>query len=307
MTVPNMPAEPHVVVEGLVKIFTAGGRDVVALAGLDLEVARGEVVAIVGASGSGKSTLVDILAGLQEPTAGSVRVAGVEVARLDASGRARYRRNTVGFVWQQTSRNLLPYLSARVNVEVPLALSGLGRRDRRTRAMELLDAVGLADRATHLPQGLSGGEQQRIAIATALANGPELLLADEPTGELDTTTASAVLDTLRATSRAQGTTVLIVTHDLLVSESVERTVAIRDGRTASEVLRRRAAGSTDLVEQEYAVVDRTGRVQLPSEYRTELGIGGRVRMDLNPDHIGVFPDATDPPDASTRRDRGDDG
>lgn len=299
------PRTPHVSVHGLVKIFTVAEREVVALSGLDLEVDQGEVVAIVGASGSGKSTLVDTLAGLQEPTAGSVRVGGVDLARMDSSQRARYRRDTVGFVWQQTGRNLLPYLDAQANIAMPLSLAGTSRRARRARADELLDLVGLADRARHRPAEMSGGEQQRVAIAVALAAGPELVLADEPTGELDTHTAGEVLGTLRNVSQSQRATVLIVTHDPLVSDSVERTVAIRDGRTSSEVLRRRAVdalGKEQLVEEEYAMVDRTGRVQLPGDYREQLRISNRVRMTLNPDHIGVFPQPaadTTPADAAT--------
>ncbi len=284
----------HVAAHGLVKIYSVGGQDIVALAGLDLDVQRGEVVALVGASGSGKSTLVNVLAGLEEPTAGRVRVGGHDLATMGSTERTHYRRDVVGFVWQQTGRNLLPYLDARANVEVPLALAGRGRRERRRRSAELLEIVGLADRATHRPSQLSGGEQQRVAIAVALASAPELLLADEPTGELDTETAHAVLDTLRQASHAEGSTVLIVTHDPLVSGSVERTVAIRDGRTATEVRRRRTigvGGLEEVVAEEFAVVDRTGRVQLPGEYLEELDIRDRVRLGLAHDHISVWPDA----------------
>lgn len=283
---------PHVDVHGLVKIFSVGGREVVALAGLDLQVDRGEVVAIVGASGSGKSTLVDTLAGLQEPTAGTVTVGGTDLARMTGAQRARYRREGVGFVWQQTSRNLLPYLDAAANVMVPLSLRGVSRRLARERAHDLLELVGVRHRARHRPAEMSGGEQQRVAIATALATAPDLLLADEPTGELDSRTAEEVLATLRNAAVAEGATVLIVTHDPMVDQAVERTIAIRDGRTSSEVLRTRrmdASGREELIEQEYAVVDRTGRVQLPAEYRDELDINDRVRLTLTADHIGVFP------------------
>ena len=281
----------HVQVRGLVKIFTTGTTEVVALGGLDLDVDRGEVIAIVGPSGSGKSTLVDVLSGLRRPTAGSVRVGGTELSRLDDAALVRYRRETVGFVWQQTSRNLLDYLDAVSNVELPMAMAGIDRRHRRDRAMALLASVGMAERATARPGVLSGGEQQRVAIAVALAAGPQLLLADEPTGELDTVTASEVLETLRRASAEQGTTVLIVTHDPLVSGSVERTVAIRDGHTATEVVRRRSGGDGALAgAQEYAVVDANGRLQLPEEYRTRLGIGRRVRVELHDDHVRVLPD-----------------
>src|ERR671915_1584093 len=154
------------------------------------------MIAIVGASGSGKSTLLNILAGLDIPSAGRAVVAGYDLTGIGRRQRTRYRRRVVGFVWQQTARNLLPYLSAAENVELPMILDG--RRGRRQRALELLDLVGLADRARHRPERLSGGEQQRVAIAVALANAPQVLLADEPTGELDTTTAAEVFTVLRA-------------------------------------------------------------------------------------------------------------
>ncbi len=279
--------------DGLVKIYKVADLEVVALQGLDLLVEPGELVAIVGASGSGKSTLLNILGGLDVPSAGRAAVAGHDLLAMGARERDRYRRQVVGFVWQQTARNLLPYLTAGENVELPMILDGWPRRHRRGRARELLDVVGLADRAGHRPAQLSGGEQQRVAIAVALANDPPMLLADEPTGELDTATAAAIFGALRAVNEQAGVTVVVVTHDPQVSEQVGRTVTIRDGRTSSETLRRLeggAAGERQLVAEEFAVLDRAGRLQLPREYVEALELERRVRLTLDPDHIKVWPD-----------------
>ncbi|TWF99984.1 ABC transporter ATP-binding protein [Kitasatospora viridis] len=293
-----------VVCENLVRIFRTGpagrpgGVEVQALQGLDLVVAEGELLAVVGSSGSGKSTLLSILAGLDRPSAGTARVAGTDLAALGRRARTEYRRRTVGVVRQQTGRNLLPYLTARENVQLPLGYAGLARAKRPPRAAELLDLLGIGRLAHRRPAELSGGEQQRVAIAVALANEPRLLLADEPTGELDTATAAEIFAALREANRELGVTVLVVTHDALVSEQVRRTVRIRDGRTSTEVLRRRAdegerAGSHGLVGQEYAVLDRVGRLQLPREFTERLALRDRVRLLLEADHIGVWPDQTE--------------
>jgi putative ABC transport system ATP-binding protein len=277
--------------DNLVKIFKVADLEVVALQGLDLLVNAGEMIAIVGASGSGKSTLINILGGLEVPSAGRAVVAGYELSQIGRRDRTRYRRRVVGFVWQQTARNLLPYLSAVENVELPMILDG--RRDRRARATELLRLVGLTDRIDHRPERLSGGEQQRVAIAVALANTPEVVLADEPTGELDTATAGEVFGLMRAINHDLGLTIVVVTHDPLVSEQVSRTVAMRDGRTSTETLRRRAtteAGDHHVISEEYAVLDRVGRLQLPRGHVEALGLQHRVRLALEEDHIGVWPD-----------------
>src|SRR5499425_1770963 len=226
----------------LVRIFAADGIEVQALQGLDLLVEDGELTAVVGASGSGKSTLMNILAGLDAPTAGRARVAGFDLAAMTSRDRLGYRRSTVGFIWQQTSRNLLPYLTALQNVIMPMRFAGLRHRRRARRASELLDVLGLAHCAGRTPAQMSGGEQQRTAIATALANEPRVLLADEPTGELDSATARDVFAALQTANRELGATVLVVTHDPAVSAQVRRTVAIRDGRTSSETLRHGAGG-----------------------------------------------------------------
>jgi len=289
-----------VVCDRVVRIYAGDGIEVQALQGLDLLVAEGELTAIVGASGSGKSTLMNILAGLDRPTAGTVRVAGRDLGALTGRERLAYRRSVVGFIWQQTSRNLLPYLTARQNVLLPMQLAGMGRRDRARRAAELLDALAVSDCAERIPEQMSGGEQQRTAIATALANQPRLLLADEPTGELDTASAHEVFAALHTANAELGATVLVVTHDPAVSAQVRRTIAIRDGRTSSETLRRAAAGAPDHaapVAVEYAVLDRAGRVQLPSEMTGRLGMRDRVRLHEQPDHIQVWPDRPSPPPA----------
>ncbi len=282
-----------VVCDQVVRIYTGEGIEVQALQGLDLLIGAGELIAMVGASGSGKSTLMNILAGLDTPTAGRVRVAGQDLGALSAKERLIYRRQRVGFVWQQTSRNLLPYLTAKQNVTTPLRFSGWRRRLREERAMELLDILGIAHCANRVPSRMSGGEQQRTAIATALANEPQLLLADEPTGELDSSTAQDVFAALQTANTELGATVLVVTHDPAVSHQVQRTVAIRDGRTSSETLRHDTAdelGNTVRQAVAYAVLDRAGRVQLPREMTERHQMRDRVRLRSLDDHIGVWPD-----------------
>ncbi len=280
--------------DNLVKIYKVADLEVVALQGLDLLVDPGEMIAIVGASGSGKSTLLSILGGLDTPSAGRATVAGHDLTSMGRRERTEYRRRVIGFVWQQTARNLLPYLSAAENVELPMILDGRAARSRRSRAHELLGLVGLEGRADHRPDRLSGGEQQRVAVAVALANEPEVLLADEPTGELDTDTSGEIFDLMRHVNREVGTTVVIVTHDPLVSEQVQRTVAIRDGRTSTETLRRSSLsdeGDHEVIAEEFAVLDRAGRLQLPRAHVEALELERRVRLRLEPDHIGVWPDA----------------
>ncbi|MEV6974011.1 ABC transporter ATP-binding protein [Kitasatospora sp. NPDC093806] len=293
--------QPMVACESLVRIYRTGptargGVEVQALQGLDLTVREGELLALVGASGSGKSTLLGILAGLDTPSAGSVRVAGTDLGALKRRERTAYRRRTVGVIQQQTARNLLPYLTARENVQLPMGYAGVPRRRRAARALELLDLMGIAAAADRTPAALSGGEQQRVAIAVALANRPRLLLADEPTGELDTATSEEVFGALRIANSELGTTVLIVTHDALVADQVRRTVRIRDGRTSTEVLRDPATARADgtPAAEEFTVLDRVGRLQLPREFTESLGLAHRVRLVLEHDHITVWPDRDRP-------------
>jgi ABC-type lipoprotein export system ATPase subunit len=285
--------DAHIVCDNLVRIYSSEGVEVVALQGLDLLVDRGELIAIIGPSGSGKSTLLNILSGLDTPTAGLVRVGGQDLLAMGARDRLRYRRKVVGFVWQQTARNLLPYLTAAENVALPMSLAGARRRQRADRAGELLDLLGVAGCRGRRPAEMSGGEQQRVAIAVAVANAPEVLMADEPTGELDTATADEVFAALRTVNTTLGITMVVVTHDPSVTGQVQRTVAIRDGRTSSEVLHRTERdehGRESVVAEEYAVLDRVGRLQLPQDFLGALEIERRVRLALEPDHIGVWPD-----------------
>ena len=287
-----------IICDRLVRIYVApGGIEVQALQGLDLLVAQGELTALVGASGSGKSTLMNILAGLDVPTAGSVRVAGDDLAAMTSRQRLVYRRQVVGFIWQQTARNLLPYLTSRQNVELPMRLAGRGASQRRARAAELLELLGVGHCLDSKPEQMSGGEQQRAAIAVALANEPKVLLADEPTGELDSATAADVFGALQTANSELGVTVLIVTHDPAVSSVVRRVVAIRDGRTSTEIHRRATtddAGEVAHHAVEYAVLDRSGRLQLPLDMTEPLGMRDLVRLEAEPDHIGVWPDDRGP-------------
>ncbi|MGA4985211.1 ABC transporter ATP-binding protein [Streptomyces cellulosae] len=300
----DRPAYGHdalITCDRLVRVFTADGVEVQALQGLDLLVREGELMALVGASGSGKSTLMNILAGLDTPTAGAARVAGRDLLTMSARDRLAYRREVVGFVWQQTSRNLLPYLTSAQNVALPMQLSGRpggrfrsARRARAERALELLEMLEVADCRDRRPHEMSGGQQQRVAIAVALAGDPSVLLADEPTGELDSHTGEQIFAAFRTANERLGTTVVIVTHDQAVANEVSRTVAIRDGRTSTEVLRRsevdEATGHEKVVAREYAMLDRAGRLQLPAEYTSALGMRDRVALELEPDHIAVRPD-----------------
>ncbi|MGW0394669.1 ABC transporter ATP-binding protein [Streptomyces sp. NPDC003042] len=294
-----------IVCDRLVRIFSTDGVEVQALQGLELTVTQGDLVALVGASGSGKSTLLNILAGLDVPTAGKASVDGYDLLEMSARDRLRYRREAVGFVWQQTARNLLPFLTAAQNIALPMQLKGGGRGDaaRQTaRVGQLLEALEIGDLGGRRPVELSGGQQQRVAIAVAMANDPAVLLADEPTGELDSETGAAVFEAFRTVNRELGATVVVVTHDPMVAGEVRRTVAIRDGRTSSEVLRRTVTdehGAESVSEREYVMLDRTGRVQLPQKFLEALGMEHRVAVDLAADRIEVRRDDADDPDPDT--------
>ena len=275
---------PYVLCSGLFKIYKAADLEVVALRGLELSVNHGEIIAIVGASGSGKSTLLNILAGYDTPSAGIVRVGKYDLLQMTNAEVVEYRRSEVGFIWQEASRNLFPYLTARENVELPMVLTGVSPAQRRERSEELLGLVGLSHRMGHRPGELSGGEQQRVAIAVALANRPPLLLADEPTGELDDETGAEVLALLNNLCTELGATIIIVTHDPAISSSVGRAVAIKDGKTSTETVRevtfqRRIGGPAGETE-EFLLVDSSGSVQIPREVLDQLAIGRRVRLGV---------------------------
>ncbi|HEU0291493.1 MAG TPA: ABC transporter ATP-binding protein [Anaerolineales bacterium] len=281
--------EPLIVCENLVKIYrliNANGAsvEVQALQGLDLTVQPGEMVGVVGASGSGKSTLLNVLGGLDRPTGGRALIGNQDLGRLSERALDAYRSRQVGFVWQQATRNLIPYLTAMENVELPLTISGKVGKSTRERALELLELVNLLERKAHRLEELSGGEQQRVAIAIALANRPKLLLADEPTGELDTATAQTIYNLLRDLNKQLQLTMVIVSHDPGIARHVDRVVAVRDGKLASETVRvQKSDGGEHHVE--LGVLDAAGRLQIPREYLEEFNIKRRVLIETTAEGI----------------------
>ncbi len=284
-----MESKSFVLCDNLVKIYQIAEQKVVALQGLNLEIARGEMMALIGPSGAGKSTLLNVIGGLDTPSAGGIWSAGWDLLRLREQERVKYKRQVVGFVWQQPARNLLNYLSARENVELPMQLNGVNATARRKRALELLDVVRLADRADSRPELLSGGEQQRVAVAVALANNPPLLLGDELTGQVDSDSALNVCDALRAIKQAYGTTVIIVTHDPFVASRMDRVVTIRDGHTSTEICRHRDEKDGRVHEEQWVILDQVGRLQLPRAYVNTLEMRERVKVHLEPNHISIWP------------------
>lgn len=281
-------AEAMIQADGLVKIYKSKLTEVLALQGLDLTVETGELTAIIGNSGSGKSTFLNMIGGLDRPSAGALSVAGSNLFTMTEKQLVRYKRDTVGFVWQNNGRNLLPYLTAVQNVMLPMRLSG--RRRKRARALELLEMVGMSHRKNSRLTMLSGGEQQRIAIAIALANSPKLLLADEPTGSVDMATADYIFDVFTELNK-NGQTILIVTHDVALSKKVRRVVAIRDGKISSERVLKEAYADRlkeaavnwreEETQDEYAILDRAGRVQIPRELLNSLKLdGNKVKIEM---------------------------
>ncbi len=276
--------------DNLVKIYKVADIEVVALQGLDLHVEPGELMAIIGNSGSGKSTLLNMLGGLDRPSAGNLLVDGKNLLKFSEKDLVKYKRESVGFVWQNNARNLIPYLTALENVELPILLKG---RRKRQRALELLEAVGLSHRVKNRLSQLSGGEQQRVAIAIALANHPKILLADEPTGSVDSKMANQIMDLFRDLNRRMGLTIVIVTHDPMLARKVDRVVAIRDGKTSSEILRRKSyAEQLDELEselgedesdthEEYAVLDKVGRLQIPSNFLEDIGAADSNKLKVS--------------------------
>lgn len=291
-------AEPIILCENLVKIYKIQDVEVLALQGLELTVQEGELMGIVGASGSGKSTLMNVLGGLVRPSAGKALVDGHDLLKLSDAHINKYRREKVGFVWQQGARNLIPYLDTLENIEMPMVLAGIHGRHTRAKAEKLLEMVQLGHRRHHKLGQLSGGEQQRVAIAVALANNPKILLADEPTGELDSATALTIYEAFQTLNRELGLTILIVSHDTTIARHVQRVMQIRDGKAASETVRRKRPPASDNPEtavaaeehfEELVVLDSVGRLQLPRAYREALNLHGRARMELLDDHLIIRP------------------
>lgn len=287
--------------ENLIKIYKSLDSEVVALQGLDLTVNKGELMAIIGNSGSGKSTLLNMIGGLDRATAGKLYVDGKDLFLLNEKEMIDYKKNTVGFVWQNNARNLIPYLTVSENIQLVLNIGK--QKDIKNRTNELIELVGLSHRKNNCLSELSGGEQQRTAIAIALANNPSILLADEPTGSVDTKTASQILDVFRKLNHELKLTIVIVTHDRAIASKVDRVAAIRDGRLSSEFIRKKSYAeelkelksgiiSEDSSEQvEYAVIDKFGRVQIPNEYLDELNIKGnsKVKVEILNNKIIVLP------------------
>lgn len=292
--------------ENLVKIYKTSEIEVLALQGLDLIVEEKELMAIIGNSGSGKSTLLNMIGGLDRPSAGKLMVDGKDLFKFNEKQMIEYKRKTVGFVWQNNARNLIPYLTAKQNIDV--VMEGNIKSEKKFSSLELLDMVGLSHRKNSKLGQLSGGEQQRVAIAIALCNNPKILLADEPTGAVDTKTTDIILDLFRELNRSLGVTVIIVTHDIQLSKKVDRVVAIRDGRTSSELIRKRSyamelgllqkglidsEASTDREEthEELAVIDKVGRVQIPMEFLEKIGLKGKnkIKIEMEGNKIILLP------------------
>lgn len=286
-------ADEIILCENLVKIYKTEDLEVLALQGLDLSIERGELVAIIGNSGSGKSTFLNMLGGLDRPSAGKLFVDGKDLFKMTDAELVEYKRSTVGFVWQNNARNLIPYLTALQNIQLPMYFGT--QKNREERALMLLELVGLLDKKDHKLTQLSGGEQQRIAIAIALANSPKILLADEPTGSVDAKTASHILDIFRRLNSELGVTVVIVTHDRMLSKKVNRVLSIRNGKTSSElILKHRYAdrldsiGLLDQTHEEFAVLDKAGRLQIPADMLEKIGLSGnKVRLELEDGKIVI--------------------
>lgn len=281
-------AEAIIEADGLVKIYKTKQTEVLALQGLDLTVEEGELTALIGNSGSGKSTFLNMIGGLDRPSAGSLMVCGKNLFKMSEKELVAYKRDTVGFVWQNNGRNLLPYLSVLENIMLPMNLKDT--KEKKEKALELLERVGLSSKKNSRMNMMSGGEQQRVAIAIALANSPEILLADEPTGSVDMKTADLIFDIFTELNR-EGQTILIVTHDVALSKKVKRVVAIRDGKISSErILKEKYADRlkeitvdwrNEETQEEYVIVDKVGRVQIPREILGHMNLkDNKVKLEF---------------------------
>jgi len=287
--------QPIIECDNLVKIYKTKDIEVLALQGLELQIDKGELMAIVGNSGSGKSTFLNMIGGLDRPSAGRLIVDGKDLFKLSEKQLVEYKRSTVGFVWQNNARNLLPYMTALQNVQVPMMFDSAGKKEQR--ALELLEMVGMSHRKHSKLRQLSGGEQQRIAIAIALANNPKILLADEPTGSVDVKTGAYILDMFRDINRSTGLTIVIVTHDPNMARKVDRVVSIRDGKISSERLLKQsyrermeslaATMDTEATQDEYTILDRAGRLQIPRELLAQMNLSGN-KVHIEAKDGGIF-------------------
>ena len=281
--------------DNLVKIYKTKDSEVLALQGLDMTIEPGELMAIVGKSGSGKSTFLNMIGGLDRPSAGRLFVDGKDLFKMTGKSLIEYKKRTVGFVWQNNARNLFPYLNSIQNIQVPMIFTS--EKKKRERAQQLLELVGMAHRKYSRLGELSGGEQQRIAIAIALANNPKILLADEPTGSVDKKTADYILDVFRELNNTLKTTIVIVTHDMNLAKKVNRVVSIQDGKISSEMhakgdyKKRMAELSTfDDMHDEYTILDRAGRLQIPRDLLEKMGVhDNKVRLEYVNDTIVIKP------------------
>ncbi|MBM01648.1 MAG: ABC transporter [Chloroflexi bacterium] len=271
----------HINCAGLYKIFKVSDLEVVALRGVDLDIGYGELISIVGASGSGKSTLLNILAGYESPSAGNVQVGDFDLLGISQKEAVDYRKSEVGFVWQQTGKNLVPYLDIYSNIELPMMASNLSKSERKKRVDDLIEFLNLNSISSRLPENISGGEQQVSAIAVALANQPPLLLADEPTGELDDETSAMVLEKMRYVNEKYGTTVVIVTHDPKIEDHVNRSIGMRDGKVVREVIRKEKKKS------EFVVIDSFGGVQIPQEILSKSKIESKASLTSDKSKISL--------------------
>lgn len=264
----------------IVKAYSVSGHEIVALRGIDFEMERGEMVAIIGPSGAGKSSLMNLIGGLDTPTAGQLFVDGQNLLDLKGRHLADYRLNKIGFIWQQVSQNLLAHRTATGNVTLPMMLAGMNLWRRRQRARDLLEAVGLKEHRHKRPGQLSGGQQQRVAVAVALANEPQILLADEPTGALDRTNAMAVMDLLSHLRQSLNLTILMVTHDLEVAAYADRVLTLRDGALAQDM-----SGH-----EENTRVDEGGRIKLPALVQSHLQEAARIAVEIRPEGVLLRPE-----------------
>lgn len=272
----------------VVKAYRVSDHEIVALRGIDFTMERGEMVAIIGPSGAGKSSLMNLLGGLDSPTAGKLTVDNQDLLALKGRKLADYRLRQVGFVWQQVERNLLPHRTALANVTLPMMMAGMPIWKRRQRARELLRAVGLEDHMRKKPAQLSGGQQQRIAIAVALANEPHLLLADEPTGALDRQTAVQIMDLIGELRQKYGLTILMVTHDMAMAAYADRILTLRDGALGQDL--------SDFGNPSGSKIDDDGRIRLPDAVKSHLDGADRIAVEIRPEGVLLRPEVDEEDD-----------